>query len=65
MKSSTHKFKKGKHYHVDDTVYIMRPIGTSFKNIDSDGNEEELSDDLICLRDCSVTIRWREEKERG
>ena len=61
MKSRTYRFKKGKEYTLDDTYYILSSFLNSFKNIDSKGNSGDFSDDTICLRDCSITIRYREK----
>lgn len=62
MKSKTYRFKKGKGYALDNTCYILSPFLNSFRNIDSEGNSDVFSDDTICLRDCSITIRWKDEK---
>lgn len=57
MKSNTFRFKKGKIYHVDDTDYILSDFGRCFKNVDEDGNDDDMNDNQICLKSCSVTIR--------
>lgn len=57
MNTKTFRFKKGEKYRVDDTDHILSDFGNSFQNVDEEGMQDDTSDDLICLRDCSVTIR--------
>ena len=57
MKTETYRFKKGKMYHVDETSYILSGFGNCFKNVDAEGNDEDMSDNQICLEDCEITIK--------
>ncbi len=66
MKTQTLRFKKGKKYHIDDLEYSQGSFYNNFDNLPTVHNcltQHKLSDYLICLRDCSITIRWKEPKE--
>lgn len=64
MKHETYHFKQGEKYHVDQTSYIFSSFGRCFKNIDSNDEEDDMSDSQICLKDCSVTIRTDDVVQR-
>ena len=59
MKKEILKFKKGDRLSVDDLVYPLSNSDRSFVNFNSITNKiDSMGDDLICLRDIKITIKY-------